>query len=89
MGGGSNAMPARASALVVYGDLYSCDTRTVLTILNMTEVNFVFKEQTRTRDMMRQLSNHYDQFSLDYISKVVPVLEEDGFRRIGSGQEII
>ena len=74
-GGASNAFgPPR---ITVYGDLFNTDTRTVLTILEMTEVEKTFKEQERTKDMMKSLGSLYDnQWSIDYMSKVAPVLEE-------------
>jgi len=40
-GGASNLM-LEEKALVVRGDLFNTDTRNVLTILDMTEVNHVF-----------------------------------------------
>ena len=73
----------------MHGDILSCDTRSVLSILNMTEVEFEYKEQKRTKDMMRNLSSSFDSFNVDYISKVVPVIEENEIKRIGSGQHII
>jgi glutathione S-transferase len=56
----------------------------------MTEVEKSFKDQERTKDMMKNLGSVYDnQFSLDYIAKVSPVLEEESGKCIGSGPYII
>ena len=86
MGCGGNTVQAGPPRIVVYGDLFNTETRTVLTILEMTEVEKIFKDQERTKEMMKNLGDFYDQqFSIDYISKVTPVLEEDGVKRIGSG----
>lgn len=87
-GGASNMQgPLKIS---VYGDLFNTDTRTVLTILKFTEVDYMFKDHERTKDMIHSLGPLYDnKFSDDYIAKVTPVLDEDGVKRIGSGQSII
>lgn len=38
---------------------------------------------------MRNLGMNYDTVTIDYIAKVVPVIDEDGKKVIGSGQSII
>jgi hypothetical protein len=90
MGCGGNSQTSTGSNIItVYGDLYSSDTRTVLTLMSMLELQHEFKAQTRSKDMIKNLGSHYDQFTLDYISKIVPVLEEGGYKRIGSLTHII
>jgi hypothetical protein len=85
MGCGGTSNTQAPTKITVFGDLFNTDTRTVLTILKFTEVNYTFKEHERTRDMIHSLGVLYDNhFSEDYIAKVTPVLDEEGVRRIGS-----
>ena len=86
-GGNSNALPIGGQNIIVHGDIYNTDTRTVLTVLEMTEVQYAFRENNRTA--VDNAMGDSTSFSIDYISKVVPVLEEDGFKRIGSGPSIL
>jgi hypothetical protein len=90
MGCGSNsgALPVGDMRTVVYGDIFNTDTRNVLTILEMTEVPYVFKETQRGK-IEQSLGDDSASFSVDTISKSVPVLEDLGFKRIGSGHEIV
>lgn len=59
----------------MHGDILSTDTRTVLAILDMTEVDYEFKEHKRTKDCMRNLSSTFEKVTdMLYIPKVVPVI---------------
>lgn len=87
-GGNSGAMNMQGQKIVVHGDLYNTDTRNVLTVLEMTEVDYAFKENNRSA--VDKAMGDNSTFSTDYIAKVVPVLEEsNGIKRIGSGQQIL
>ena len=87
MGCGGTSNKAGPTKIVVHGDLFSTETRTVLSILDMTEVDFEFKEHKRTKDCMRNLSSAFEGVTdLMYLSKVSPVIEENGTKRVGSGQ---
>jgi len=82
-GGNSGALSMAGQKIVVHGDLYNTDTRNVLTVLEMTEVPYAFRENNRSN--VDKAMGDSSQFSTDYIAKVVPVLEENGIKRIGSG----
>jgi hypothetical protein len=89
MGCGGTSNNRGFTKTIVHGDIMSCDTRSVLTIFNFTEVDFEYQQHYRTKDMMRNFSVSENNFSVDYISKVVPVIEEGDSKRIGSGQQIV
>jgi len=83
---------------VIHGDLFNSDTRNVLTILDIGEVDFVFKAinpintidnaLSRTQaDTMSALSNPADAMKL---AAVTPVIEDSNQKKIiGSTQEIV
>lgn len=85
-GGPNNASIRAPPKFTIHGDLLNTDTRAVLVILEYTQVEHAFKESRRSKEMMKNLGQLYDgQFSIDYISKVCPVLENEGVKSIGSG----
>ena len=87
-GGSANLQGMQNERILVHGDIFNTDTRSVLTVLEMTEVEYAFRENNRSQ-VDKAMSDSSSNFSTDYIAKVAPVIEEGTIKRIGSGQQIL
>lgn len=83
MGCGASATINSPLKVVIYGDLLNTDTRNVLTLCELQEIDFAFRSTQKTKTELDM--GVTDSFGIDYLSKVTTVLEEDGKKLIGSG----
>ena len=77
---------------MVHGDVFNGDTRSVLQILEIGEVDFCFKEaSSNTIEAALKPVAQSDDPLKDFmnIAQTVPVLEDQGKKNLGSGQQMI
>lgn len=69
--------------VVVHGDIFTSDTRSVLAILEIGEADYHFKQQSQNT-LDNALGGGVD--GVGGLSNHTPVLEDRGIKRMGSGQ---
>ena len=78
---------------MVHGDVFNGDTRSVLQILEIGEVDFAFREVSSNtiEAALKPVAKSDDALSQDFMSiaHTVPVLEDQGKKNLGSGQQMI
>ena len=78
---------------IIHGDLFNSDTRSVLAILDIGEVDFVFKASNPVNSIQSALTQTqaYTQGSdLSEIANITPIIEDTGLKKVfGSSQEIV
>jgi len=76
---------------MVHGDVFNGDTRSVLQILEIGEVDFGFREVSSNTIEAALKPKSGDTLSQDFmnIAHTVPVLEDQGKKNLGSVQQMI
>jgi len=86
---GCGSAPTNVNAdrtIIVHGDLFNTDTRNILTILELIQVRYDFKELRYTA-FEKQIGT--TQFDRENIGKGTPVIEDGSFKNIGPGSQLI
>jgi len=78
---------------MVHGDVFNGDTRSVLQILEIGEVDFGFREVSSNtiEAALKPVAKSDGALGQDFmeIAHAVPVLEDQGKKNLGSGQQMI
>lgn len=77
----------RAVKYIVHGDIFTSDTRSVLTVLDIGELNYSHVSHDEVNKVDTALGD--GTFSIGEMSKHTPVIEEPNAKRLGPGHRIV
>ena len=86
--GASQLTDERAVKIVVHGDIFTSDTRSTLTVLDIGQLSYTHVKQANKNTLDQAMATN-DEFSIDKMSQHTPVLEEQFAKRLGPGHRII
>ena len=88
-GASSQITDERAVKIVVHGDIFTSDTRSALTVLEIGQLNYSHVTYANKNTIENALGGSDDQFSVGKMSEHAPVIEEPNAKRLGPGHRII